>query len=156
MAAQTKEAIVLRALRRAGLASSAMLLAPEPESMADALQDLEDMIAEWEGDGIVLSYRYSGAQSPQPSEESGLPDWAVSPVVHNLAVRLMIDNQRPIADEIHALAYNGLQMIRGRLVEVPELARRSDMPRGTGNGGRRYYYESDSALQDGNGKDFDF
>lgn len=155
MAAQTKEAIVLRALRRAGLASSAMLLAPEPESMADALQDLEDMIAEWEGDGIVLSYRYTGAPTPQPSEESGLPDWAVAPVVHNLAIRLMIDNQRPIDDTIHTLAYNGLLMIKGNLVQIPELARRSDMPRGAGNGGRRYYIETDP-LQDGNGKDFDF
>lgn len=155
MATPTKEAIVLRALRRAGLASSAMLLGPEPESVADALLDLEDMMAEWEGDGVIMSYRYTGAPTPQPSEESGLPDWAVAPVANNLAIRLMIDNQRPIADEIHTLAYNGLQMVKGRLVQIPELARRSDMPRGVGNGTRRYYLESDS-LTDGNGKDFDF
>lgn len=155
MRTQTKEAVVLRALRRAGLASSAMLLAPEPESTADGLQDLEDMMAEWEGDGVVTSYRYTGSPQPQPSEESGLPDWAIAPVANNLAIRMMIDNQRPVAEEIKLLAYNGLQMIKSRLVEVPDLARRADMPRGTGNGGRRYYFESDP-LTDGNGKDFDF
>lgn len=155
MATQTKEAIVLRALRRSGLASSAMLLAPEPESMADALQDLEDMIAEWEGDGIAMSYRYSGAPQPQPSEESGIPEWAVSPVVHNLAIRLLIDNQRPVPAELATLAFNGLNMVKSRLVEVPMLQRRNDMPRGIANGRRRFYDENDR-LTDGNGKIFDF
>ena len=155
MAAQTKEAVVLRALRRAGLASSAMLLGPEPESMADALTDLEDMIAEWEGNGIVLSYRYTGnPQQAQPSEDSGLPDWAVAPVANNLAMRLLVDNQRPIPDELSTLAFNGLQMIQSRLVEVPGLARRNDMPTGVGNGRSRFYSESDP-LRDANGKILD-
>lgn len=155
MPTQTKEAVVLRALRRAGLASNAMLLAPEPESIADGLQDLEDMMAEWEGNGVVTSYRFTGSPSPQPSEESGLIDWAVAPVANNLAIRMMIDNQRPVSEDVKLLAHNGLMMLKSRNVEVPELARRSDMPRGTGNGGRRYYSETDP-LTDGNGVDLDF
>lgn len=154
MPTPTKEAVVLRALRRAGLASSAMLLAPEPESVADGLQDLEDMMAEWEGDGVVTAFRFTGSPEPQPSEESGLPDLFVSAVANNLAIRMMIDNQRPVSEEIKLLAYNGLQMVKSHNVTVPELNRRNDMPRGTGNPGRRYYYETDP-LTDGNGLDLD-
>lgn len=154
MATPTKEAIVLRALRRAGLASNAMLLAPEPESVADGLQDLEDMLAEWEGDGVVTSFRFTGNPQPEPSEESGLPDLYVSAVANNLAIRMMVDNQRPVSEEIKLMAYNGLQMIKSRNVTVPELARRNDMPRGTGNPGWRYYHETDP-LTDGNGVDLD-
>jgi len=155
MAAQTKEAVVPRALRRAGLASSAMLLAPEPESIADALTDLEDMIAEWEGEGLVLSYHYTGnPQQAQPSEQSGLPDWSIAAVVHNLAIRLLVDNQRPIPDELSTLAFNGKETLKVKAVEVPSLARRNDMPRGTGNGRPRFYQESDP-LRDVNGKIID-
>lgn len=161
MATATKEAIVLRALRRSGIASSAMLLAPEPESIQDALIDLEDMMAEWERDGVACSYRYTGQAFPQPSEESGVPDWAVAPIAHNLAIRILTDNQRPIPDQLMTLAFNGLEGIKSRDVDIPTLQRRYDMPRGAGNGtgiapfGRDRFYLEHDALQDGNGKDFD-
>lgn len=161
MASKTKEQIINRALRRAMLASSAVLLSPEPEAIADAMDDLEDMIASWEGQGIKLGYRYSGNVQPQPSEESGLPDWAVSAVVHNLAIRLMIDNARQPPDELTTLAFNELQMLKAQMVQIPSLKRRNDMPVGAGNGGNcrqfggRYYTETEE-LQDSNFKDLDF
>lgn len=161
MATKTKEQIVLRALRRAGLASSAALLSPEPESIADGLDDLESMIAGWEGQGIKISYRYSGNPQPQPSEESNLPDWAVEPVIHNLAMRMLVDNSRPVDDTLSTLAYNGLQLLRAKMIQIPSLQRRSDMPVGAGNGGNsstwgpRFYNETDS-LQDADFKDLDF
>lgn len=162
MPTQTKEQIVLRALRRAGLASSAMLLAPEPESVQDALTDLEDMMAEWEADGTTVAYRYTSAPTPQPSEESGLPDWAVAPVAHNLACRLLLDNSRPVADELSTLAFEGLRKLKARRVEIPMLQRRNDMPRGAGNGGAgspfagaRYYDQQRDDLTDDNGQALD-
>lgn len=161
MPTPTKQAIVLRALRRAGLASSAMLLAPEPESIQDGLQDLEDMMAAWEGDGVPLSYRYTSAPEPQPDEESGIPDWSINAVVHNLALVMCVDNQRPIPAKLDTLAYNDLRTVKARLVTVPSLQRRNDMPRGTGNatgidpfGRGRFYLEHDS-LTDDNGKAID-
>lgn len=163
MVAQTKGAIVLRALRRAGLASTSVLLPPEPESIQDALVDLEDMMAEWEGNGLIVRYRYTGnAQGlPQPDELSGLPDWAVAPVAHNLALRALIDNQRPVPDELATLAYNGKVQIEARIVEVPMLQRRNDMPRGSGAGQawrpfgeNRFYHEKDR-LSDSDGTDIE-
>lgn len=163
MATKTKEKIVLKALRRAGLASNAMLLAPEPESVADGLEDLEDMIAKWEGEGIVLGYRYAAnPDQPQPSEESGLPDWAVDPVIHNLALRMCIDNQRPIPAKLDTLAYNEKITLESRMVAVPTLQRRGDMPKGAGYGGginpfgRNRFYNEHDTLQDDNGQSFDF
>lgn len=151
----TKGSLVLRALRRAGLASSAMLLAPEPESIQDGLRDLEDMMASWEADGVALSYRYTGAPEPQPEEEAGVPDWAVNAIAHNLALIMCVDNQRPPPDRLVTLAFNDLRIVKSRLVTVPSLQRRNDMPRGIGNatgaspwGYDRFYRETDPVTDD--------
>lgn len=154
MATPTKEQLVLRALRRAGIASSATLLSPEPESMQDALIDLEDMMADWESRGLSLSYRYTSAPQPQPSEESGVPPFAVAAIANNLARILLIDISMPIPDELATQADAGYRQLLGRRIVVPMLQRRSDMPMGTGNNGRRYYHETDS-LTDWNGHDID-
>lgn len=161
MATQTKEKIVMIALRRAGVASSAMLLAPEPESIQDALNDLENMLANWESEGVVLAYRYTGKPQPEPSEESGLPDWAIEPVAYNLAIRVCLDNQRPISSDLKRLAFEGLRTLKSRRVTVPSLQRRFDMPRGAGNGsgiapfGRDRFYREHDSLTDDNSKDLD-
>lgn len=157
----TKEALVLRALRRAGLASSAMLLAPEPESLQDGLVDLESLMATWEAEGVALSYRYTPLPFPEASEVSGVPDWAVNAIVHNLALGMCIDNQRPIPDKLDTLAYNDLRTVKSRMVEIPSLQRRNDMPRGVGNatgaspwGYDRFYREKET-LADDNGQPLD-
>lgn len=157
MRTRTKGQLVDTALRRAGIASSAMLLGPEPESVADALEDLETMMAQWEGEGVALGYAFTGNQSPEPSENSGLPSWAWSAVAHNLAIRCLIDNQRPIPSDLATLAYNEKLALNAQDISIPSLQRRNDMPRGTGNRGmwgNRYYHETDG-VQDGNGQDID-
>lgn len=144
--ATNKDQIINQALRKAGLASSASLFGPEPEGQEDALVDLENMMAEWEIDGVQLGYIYAvDGADPDPSVDSGLPNWAISAVTANLAVRLLIDNLRPAPDELSNMAYQALEKVKSNLVTVPMLVRRNDMPTGIGNKSDwacgRFYHE---------------
>ena len=51
MQIKTKGDIVRAALRKLGIASNATLTDVEPESVQDAVDDLEAMMAEWYEDG---------------------------------------------------------------------------------------------------------
>ncbi|MBD2791571.1 packaged DNA stabilization gp4 family protein [Xenorhabdus szentirmaii] len=90
----TKGDLVQAALRKLGVASDATLTDIEPQSMEDAVNDLEMMMAEWYqgGAGIDASYRFANADNP-PAEgdEHGLKQSAISAVVHNLALRIAPD-----------------------------------------------------------------
>lgn len=128
---KTKGDIVLLALRRAGIASSATLTQPEPQSIADALDDLEYMMAQYLADGVDIGYLPT--DPPSPEDESGLELWAVEPVSLLLARGILVDNVRPIPQELAARALSGDELIRAKVLTIPSLARRNDMPVGAGN-----------------------
>lgn len=128
---KTKGDIVLLALRRAGIASSATLTQPEPQSVADALDDLEYMMAQYLADGVDIGYLPTDPVSPD--DESGLELWAVEPVALQLARVVLTDNIRPIPQELAAKALAGDELIRAKVLIIPPLVRRNDMPVGAGN-----------------------
>lgn len=141
---KTKGDIVLLALRRAGIASSATLTQPEPASVGDALEDLELMMAQWLVDGIDIGYLPT--DPPQPDDESGLEVWAVEPVALKLAEKVLIDNLRPVPDALASQVQRGYELVCSQVAAIPSLARRNDMPVGAGNkpwfsGRDRFYIE---------------
>lgn len=128
----TKGDIVRRALRKLGVASNATLSNVEPESMADALTDLEDMMADWDGQGIRIGYAFS-VEPPQPDDDSNLPDWSIKAVSLNLAIIVAPDYLRPASDILLSEADKALETVRIATLIIPKTPRRGDMSRGQGN-----------------------
>lgn len=129
--AVTKGEIVTRALRKIAVASNATLTNIEPESKADALQDLDDMMAEWDGTGIRVGYKLTNPQSPD--DDSGIPDFAVRAVSLKLAIFISPDYLRPAMDEVAREAEAAMDNLLTAIIHVPQTPRRGDMPRGQGN-----------------------
>lgn len=152
---KTKGDIVLLALRRAGIASSATLTQPEPQSVADALDDLELMVAELEGAGILLGYNFAPDNAPPDAgDDSGLQAGDINAIAYMLAKQVLIDNLRPVPDELANAANRSYEVICIRRIHVPQLQRRNDMPVGTGNkhgsSRERFYVEKEIITAEGN------
>lgn len=59
-----------------------------PEEMTAGLKHLNDMMAEWEGDGMLLGYDFPTYGNGLLEEPSGVPDHSVSAIKSQLALRL--------------------------------------------------------------------
>ncbi|EMC5621863.1 packaged DNA stabilization gp4 family protein [Salmonella enterica] len=138
MQIKTKGDLVRAALRKLGVASDATLTDVEPQSMQDAVDDLEAMMAEWyqDGKGIIAGYVFSDDENP-PAEgdDHGLRSSAVSAVFHNLACRIAPDYALEATAKIIATAKYGKELLykqtaisRAKRAPYP-----SRMPTGSGN-----------------------
>lgn len=134
----TKGDIVRAALRKLGVASDATLTDVEPQSMQDAVEDLELMMAEWyqDGKGILTDYIFSDLDTP-PSDGDlhGMRASSVSAVMHNLAVRIAPDYVvEPAAKVVYSARYGKEMLYKssaiGRARRSPYPSR---MPTGSGN-----------------------
>lgn len=138
MVTATKGDIVRAALRRLGLASDATLTDVEPQSMQDAVEDLEQMMAEWyqNSKGIVTGYKFANSETPPADGDShGMRSSSVSAVVHNLAVRIAPDyGMEPSAKVVTTARYGKEQLVKitaiSRAKRAPYPSR---MPTGSGN-----------------------
>lgn len=141
----TKGDLVTAALRKLGIASNATLTDVEPQSMEDAVNDLEMMMAEWlEGSeltpGIDAGYIFAAdGVAPDPGDEHGLETGKLSAVFHNLAIRIAPDYEvEPNAKVINTARYG-----KERLIKLSAMSRAasakcksgypSRMPIGSGN-----------------------
>jgi P22 tail accessory factor. len=92
----TKGDLVLAALRKLGVASDATLTDVEPQSVEDAVNDLEMMMAEWLGGddspGIDVGYVFAADDTPaDPGDAHGMKNNALNAVILNLACRIAPD-----------------------------------------------------------------
>lgn len=146
MATVTKGNIVSMALRKAGLASTTVLLEPEPQSIMDAVEDLESMVATWKSTGFDIGYVFSTDPEPQPDEDSGLDLAYKLPVALQLARQILIDNMRDIPDELANQAHASMIQLRAAFYTPVYLQRRNDMPTGQGNNKsaewNRFYHQN--------------
>ncbi len=114
MQIKTKGDLARAALRKLGVASDATLTDIEPQSMQDAVDDLEAMMAEWyqDGKGIITGYIFSDDDNP-PAEgdDHGLRSSAVSAVFHNLACRIAPDYALEATAKIIATAKYGKELL---------------------------------------------
>lgn len=147
MATLQKIQIVNLALRRGGLASSAVLMMPDPQQLADALEDLEGLMATVIKDGVALPYVFTTNPDgvPDGNEDSGLELWTKEAIALKLAQRILIDMQRDLTPEMNAVLKEQWDTLKIQFYEVPALKQRNDMPTGQGNNpfwaGDRFYYD---------------
>ncbi|SFU94300.1 packaged DNA stabilization gp4 family protein [Xenorhabdus koppenhoeferi] len=136
----TKGDLVQSALRKLGVASNATLSDIEPQSMEDAVNDLEMMMAEWyqDGAGIDAGYRFADADNPPTDgDEHGMKSSAISAVIHNLAVRIAPDYAIEPPIKIINTARYGKELLYKQSAISRAKKSRSDyparMPIGSGN-----------------------
>lgn len=138
MVTMTKGDIVRASLRRLGVASDATLTDVEPQSMQDAVEDLELMMAEWyqDGKGIITGYLFNtGDNPPADGDAHGMRSSAVSAVIHNLALRIAPDYEIEPPAKVISTARYGKELLYkqsalGRAKRAPYPSR---MPTGSGN-----------------------
>lgn len=134
----TKGDIVRAALRKLGVASDATLTDVEPQSMQDAIEDLELMMAEWYqgGRGIAAGYIFSDLDVPPADGDAhGMMTSAISAIMHNLAVRIAPDYAvEPSAKVVTTARYGKEQLYKlSAMSRARRAAYPSRMPIGSGN-----------------------
>lgn len=138
MLISTKGDLVRAALRKLAIASDATLTDVEPQSMQDAVDDLESMMAEWyqDGKGIITGYVFADPDNP-PAEgdDHGLRSSAVSAVFHNLACRIAPDYAMEATAKIIATAKYGKELLykQTAILRATRAPYPSRMPIGSGN-----------------------
>ncbi|QZN97783.1 packaged DNA stabilization gp4 family protein [Symbiopectobacterium purcellii] len=134
----TKGDLVRAALRKLAIASNATLTDVEPQSMQDAVDDLETMMAEWyqAGKGIITGYEFADMDNlPAEGDDHGLRSSAVSAVYHNLACRIAPDYSLEATAKIIATAKYGKELLyKQTAIERAKWAPYPNrMPIGSGN-----------------------
>ena len=138
MLISTKGDLVRAALRKLGVASDATLSDVEPQSMQDAVDDLEVMMAEWYqgGKGIITGYRFSDEfYPPAEGDDHGLRSSAISAVYHNLALRIAPDYAVEPSSKIVLTARHGKELLykQSAILRSKRAPYPSRMPIGSGN-----------------------
>lgn len=153
----TKGDLVNAALRKIGIASNATLTDVEPQSVEDAVNDLEMMMAEWyeDGDGIDVGYLFSADDvAPDPGDDHGLKIGHLSAVFHNLAVRIAPDYVMEAMGKVVATARYGKELlVKSSAASKAKKAKAqagypNRMPIGSGNrlltlNGHNYFHNRD-------------
>lgn len=153
----TKGDLVNAALRKIGIASNATLTDVEPQSVEDAVNDLEMMMAEWyeDGNGIDVGYLFSADDvAPDPGDDHGLKVGHLSAVYHNLAVRIAPDYVMEAMGKVVATARYGKELlVKSSASEKAKKAKAkagypNRMPIGSGNrlltlNGHNYFHNRD-------------
>lgn len=153
----TKGDLVNAALRKIGIASNATLTDVEPQSVEDAVNDLEMMMAEWyeDGNGIDVGYIFSADDvAPDPGDDHGLKVGHLSAVYHNLAVRIAPDYVMEAMGKVVATARYGKELlVKSSASEKAKKAKAkagypNRMPIGSGNrlltlNGHNYFHNRD-------------
>lgn len=134
----TKGDLVRAALRKLGVASSATLTDVEPQSMQDAVDDLESMMAEWyqDGKGIITGYVFADPDNlPAEGDDHGLRSSELSAVFNNLACRIAPDYAiEPTTKIITTARYGKEQLVKNTALNRAKRAPYPNrMPTGSGN-----------------------
>lgn len=134
----TKIKIVNYALRKSGIASVTTLNTADPQTVEDALEDLEALAEQWKDEGLDIGYL--PADAPAGNQDSGIDKAHYRAVALNLAREILVDNQRDIPDELAAQAHSGKLALDAIFYKPSYLQRRNDQPQGQGNnrGGDAY------------------
>lgn len=134
----TKGDLVRAALRKLAIASDATLTDAEPQSVQDAIDDLESMMSEWyqDGKGIITGYEFSDMDNlPTEGDAHGLQPSAVSAVFHNLACRIAPDYALEATPKTIAIAKYGKELLykQSAITRAKRAPYPSRMPIGSGN-----------------------
>lgn len=150
----TKGEIVLFALRKFAVASNATLTDVEPQSMADGVADLEDMLYEWQINPGDIGYLFAvDDEDPLPDDDSGLPRKYKQAVGYQLLLRMMSDYNLEPTPRIETNAAKSYDALLTDTLQIPSMRRRGDFPTGQGNKYDTFctdrYYPDDRPETDG-------
>lgn len=125
----TKRQIVEKAFGKLGLASYIFDL--QPDAYQDAMQDLDAMLAEWNGRGIRLGYPIpTNAEGGDLDAAAEVPDKAWAACYSNLALIIAPDFGKEPSRSLKNLARQSLQTLMS--IKPPNRQLRV-MPSGAGN-----------------------
>jgi hypothetical protein len=128
----TKQQIVEEAFGE--LALHGFVFTLDADTLDSAKRRLDMMLAMWNGKGIRLGYPIpSTPDASNLDDDSNLPDWAVEPIVSNLAVRLAAGYGKQIAPTTAMVAKDGYDMLAARFAMPQEVPLPTRMPVGAGN-----------------------
>lgn len=130
----TKGEIVQFALRKPAIASNASLTDVEPQSVEDAIQDLENMMYEWQINPGDIGYLFSAdGEDPDPGDDSGLPRKYMHAVGYQLMLRILSDYNLEPSASVLTNAWRSYDALLTDTLTVPSMRRRGDFPVGQGN-----------------------
>lgn len=155
----TKGDLVNAALRKLGIASNATLTDAEPQSVEDAVNDLEMMMAEWLGGddspGIDVGYAFADVDvAPTTGDDHGMKNNAMNAVITNLACRIAPDYVvEPTSKLVMTARYGKEQLVKLSAMSRAKSAKckagyPNRMPIGSGNrlattNGWNYFHRKD-------------
>lgn len=122
----TKQNIVDAAFVKAGVGRSESLTGFSGDDQADALRELEMMMAEWEGKGWQLYYQFAdpcdseATITPRPNEPAMVERRWHSAIASNLALRICTMLGITPSAECATEAYNGTLQLSIEFVNVPD------------------------------------
>lgn len=130
----TKGEIVQFALRKPAIASNASLADVEPQSVEDAIQDLENMMYEWQINPGEIGYLFSAdGEEPDPGDDSGIPRKYMQAVGYQLMLRILSDYSLEPSSGVLTNAQKSYDALLTDTLTVPSMRRRGDFPVGQGN-----------------------
>jgi hypothetical protein len=116
-----------------------------PEEIEDVLNHTEDWMMSNDGIGTRIGWVQNG-ETPDPSEESGLPDWSIMGVVNSMACYVAPYFEKAVNPQLVMNAALGMQTILTKTVETQNVQYPYGFPRGQANQqpwGIDYYYPVD-------------
>lgn len=121
----TKQNLADAAFVKAGVGRSESLTGFSGDDMADALRELEMMMADWEGKGWQLFYQFAdpcdadATATPRPNEPAMIERRWHSAVTSNLALRICTMLGLTPSAECATEAYNGTLQLEIAFTVVP-------------------------------------
>ena len=114
----------------------------DPIEVQDTLKMAEDWLLANNAVGRRLGYVVSDGE-PDPTEETGIPDWAIMGVTYSVAEMACTYFEKQYTPSMARLAATGMRTIVNRTVEIQSVQYPSRFPRGQGNNttyGPKYYH----------------
>lgn len=142
----TKGELAQRILRLIGV--NTRFSEADPEEVQDVITYMEDWLASENGLGGQLGYNFA-SDDYDPTDDSGLPDWAVKGVTASVAIYVCPYFDKPIHPGIQRNARTGMQTIKANTTAVKTVQRPNTFPYGSGNN-RLYsnkFYRKEDRIQ---------
>lgn len=149
MAELTKGEVGQKILRLIGV--NTRFSEASPEEMQDVLGYMQDWLLANNAVGRRLGYNISSG-SPDPAEDSGLPDWSIMGITNSVAEYVAPYFEKQIHPSIPVNAAIGMQTITDETIEIATIQYPNKMPLGQGNRttyGQRYFKKQDRISTDG-------
>lgn len=125
----TKGNLASAALEEIGIAEYEFDISPEQRQ--SVIRRLDMMMAEWGARFLRLSYPITTSVTPDPDQESNLPDWVGEAVISNLAIRIAPSYGKTVSPETRAVAKNAYTTMCG-VFSKPKEMQFNSMPKGAG------------------------